>query len=346
MNLEGFYRLYRPKIQRTVRRYAKSPQQAQDWTQDIILKIWEGPNRSQIENMDAWVFTVAKRYCLDQIKKAENKKREDIDVAEFEDGSPGPETEYKEHFPYYCTIKEKDHAIAAGLKRSLEYVAEFFRLQQALKPGTEIRKEWEARDILEEAREKLSRKFGRVADETCWKYEMLALEKGPFDPFGGNRCRTADEEAELKKLELDPRKIRLHTFLWRPLSELDNRFTDPAFNPHIPLVSDIDEFFANRPRTDIFRLKIDPLKVLFCVWRRALRKGPYQNNALAISLLYDFKKMTKGQDKEFLFKSLRGETRLDQKMRFETLRTKSIKAMKTPLNRDLVEFIFRKSFTA
>ena len=62
---------YSPCIYSFIRKYLRSPELSDDVCQNVFIKIWE--QRSQLSSVmefSAWAFTIAKRQCLDFLKKA------------------------------------------------------------------------------------------------------------------------------------------------------------------------------------------------------------------------------------------------------------------------------------
>ena len=68
---------FKDKLFRLAKRLLVSSEEAEDATQEVLLKLWM--NREKIEsygNVEAFAMTMAKNYCLDQLKskKASNLK--------------------------------------------------------------------------------------------------------------------------------------------------------------------------------------------------------------------------------------------------------------------------------
>ncbi|SDS49428.1 RNA polymerase sigma-70 factor, ECF subfamily [Gillisia sp. Hel1_33_143] len=76
MNQRTFLRLIDPiqdKIYRLALRLLTSKESAQDASQEIILKLWNHNNKlKDYANIEAFVMTMTKNYCLDQLKSKQN----------------------------------------------------------------------------------------------------------------------------------------------------------------------------------------------------------------------------------------------------------------------------------
>lgn len=80
MNQNEFINLIEPfkdKVFRLAKRLLVSKEEAQDATQDILVKLWDKKNGlEQYKNVEALAMTMTKNYCLDQLKskRASNLK--------------------------------------------------------------------------------------------------------------------------------------------------------------------------------------------------------------------------------------------------------------------------------
>jgi RNA polymerase sigma factor (sigma-70 family) len=80
MNQNEFIHLIEPfkdKVFRLAKRLLVSSEEAQDATQDILVKLWDKKNGlEQYNNVEALAMTMTKNYCLDQLKskRASNLK--------------------------------------------------------------------------------------------------------------------------------------------------------------------------------------------------------------------------------------------------------------------------------
>lgn len=72
MNQNEFIHLIEPfkdKVFRLAKRLLVSSEEAQDATQDILVKLWDKKNGlEQYNNVEALAMTMTKNYCLDQLK--------------------------------------------------------------------------------------------------------------------------------------------------------------------------------------------------------------------------------------------------------------------------------------
>jgi len=60
----------RDRIFRVTKRILISKEEAEDATQEVIIKLWnmDQENRSSFKNIEAYSITMAKNYCLDRLK--------------------------------------------------------------------------------------------------------------------------------------------------------------------------------------------------------------------------------------------------------------------------------------
>lgn len=76
MNQNTFLRLIDPvqdKMYRLALRLLISKEAAEDATQEVILKIWNRKNKvKDYANLEAFMISVTKNYCLDQLKAKKN----------------------------------------------------------------------------------------------------------------------------------------------------------------------------------------------------------------------------------------------------------------------------------
>ncbi|WP_396182554.1 RNA polymerase sigma factor [Flavobacterium sp.] len=72
-----FIEPFKDKLFRLAKRLLVSSEEAQDATQDILVKLWDKKNGlEQYNNLEALAMTMTKNYCLDQLKskRASNLK--------------------------------------------------------------------------------------------------------------------------------------------------------------------------------------------------------------------------------------------------------------------------------
>ena len=60
----------RDRIFRVTKRILISKEEAEDATQEVIIKLWnmDQEKRSSFKNIEAYSITMAKNYCLDRLK--------------------------------------------------------------------------------------------------------------------------------------------------------------------------------------------------------------------------------------------------------------------------------------
>jgi len=80
MNQNDFVKLITPfkdKLFRLAKRLLVSTEEAEDATQEVILKLWNNKENLEVyKNIEAFSMTMTKNYCLDQLKakRSENLK--------------------------------------------------------------------------------------------------------------------------------------------------------------------------------------------------------------------------------------------------------------------------------
>jgi len=76
MNQNTFIRLINPvkdKMYRLALRLLISKESAEDATQEVFLKLWNGNEKiKNYANLEAFAMTVTRNYCLDQLKSKQN----------------------------------------------------------------------------------------------------------------------------------------------------------------------------------------------------------------------------------------------------------------------------------
>lgn len=76
---------YREKILNFMRSRVSDDELAKDLTQDIFVKVLQNQNRlEEIENLDSWIFTIARNRLIDHTRKKKEDMLEDYDVADNE----------------------------------------------------------------------------------------------------------------------------------------------------------------------------------------------------------------------------------------------------------------------
>jgi len=65
------YEHYSPQVCAFIRKYLRSQELSDDICQNVFIKIWEHRDQlSVVTEFGAWAFTIAKRQCIDLLKKA------------------------------------------------------------------------------------------------------------------------------------------------------------------------------------------------------------------------------------------------------------------------------------
>src|SRR5680860_97303 len=76
MNQNTFINLINPvkdKMYRLALRLLISKESAEDATQEVLLKLWNGNEKiKNYANLEAFAMTVTRNYCLDQLKSKQN----------------------------------------------------------------------------------------------------------------------------------------------------------------------------------------------------------------------------------------------------------------------------------
>lgn len=73
------------KLFRLAQRITLDRQEAEDITQETLIRIWEQRDLwHQIENMEAYALTICRRLALDYVKKVQLKAEKERDVAEYQ----------------------------------------------------------------------------------------------------------------------------------------------------------------------------------------------------------------------------------------------------------------------
>jgi RNA polymerase sigma-70 factor (family 1) len=84
--METFYIEYREFLYRFFIKHVKIPALAEDFAQDVFIKFWQKKDQTDsVENMDAWLYTLAKNHLMDHYRKlATEKKYQDMVWQEME----------------------------------------------------------------------------------------------------------------------------------------------------------------------------------------------------------------------------------------------------------------------
>lgn len=69
------YEHYSPPVCSFIKKYLRSQELADDICQNVFIKIWEQREQlSGVTEFGAWAFTIAKRQCIDLLKKASREE--------------------------------------------------------------------------------------------------------------------------------------------------------------------------------------------------------------------------------------------------------------------------------
>lgn len=74
--MKDIYAPYRAFLYQFFLKHVKIPAQAEDFAQDVFIKFWE--NRSHhknVENLDAWLYTLARNHLTDHYRKLATEKK-------------------------------------------------------------------------------------------------------------------------------------------------------------------------------------------------------------------------------------------------------------------------------
>lgn len=69
------YEHYSPTVCSFIKKYLRSQELSDDICQNVFIKIWEQREQlSTVTELGAWAFTIAKRQCIDLLKKASREE--------------------------------------------------------------------------------------------------------------------------------------------------------------------------------------------------------------------------------------------------------------------------------
>jgi RNA polymerase sigma-70 factor (ECF subfamily) len=88
---------FKDKVFRLAKRLLVSTEEAEDVTQEILVKLWtKKESLSSYKNVEAFAMTMTRNYCLDQLK-AKRSTNIKIDAADFKDFSPALDKKLEDH---------------------------------------------------------------------------------------------------------------------------------------------------------------------------------------------------------------------------------------------------------
>lgn len=214
-----------------------------------------------------------------------------------------------------------------GIDKSLDYLVFLYMLRKEYRNDRiKFKKYLTVLHILQKAKTKVEYELGKVSTEKILRYSYLKEFKHPLN-------RSESEENELNNFNRYYFKLNINKRFYELINEVQSTiYSNPSYNPFIPVLPDLDCFLPLIPK-----LRIDPVKLLYHIWHKAFRKGSYGNIELVESLILEFKQKTQNTEKELLFKSICNDTN------FESLRKKSKYGLKQYYV-DLISHIFNQCF--
>jgi RNA polymerase sigma-70 factor (ECF subfamily) len=88
---------FKDKVFRLAKRLLVSTEEAEDVTQEILVKLWtKNESLSSYKNVEAFAMTMTRNYCLDQLK-AKRSANVKIDATDFKDSSPSIDKKLEDH---------------------------------------------------------------------------------------------------------------------------------------------------------------------------------------------------------------------------------------------------------
>lgn len=315
---------YEGRIKNLAWKYTRNEEVAEDVKQDVLTKLYvefqDLDKYEKIDNFNSWLMKVVKNQSIDHIRKQKNR----VEISDIKDPSDSdhPEKIYYEkekkkiekRFEKLSTI-EKLKISKPDLLKSLEISIKYIDWLYIIK-----------RDYKEELKE-----YGpifKIAHTLYYAKKNIdvalnQLSKTDISRFNNikERCKNFDSlESMFQEINM---MICTNSFLNPLLGEWE-----PAEFPEM-----ITEFVRN-----VSSAKISPIKLIFWVWHKALRKGRYGNNKAIKNLLLIYKEETKGTNREYLFHT---EGHLNIKILRKAMYQKpQIKEFYDKL----IDFIYKKSF--
>jgi len=95
---------YRDRIYTFALYSLRRPEEAEDVTQDVLVKLWQHADRVDVENMSAWVMRVTRNAVIDAIRRRRSRAAVIADEADYDlasnyvaaEGSTDTEVESRE----------------------------------------------------------------------------------------------------------------------------------------------------------------------------------------------------------------------------------------------------------
>jgi len=219
-----------------------------------------------------------------------------------------------------------------GFNLSLEYIHRLYELRNTMRRDrVYYKKRKKLLDILISTKKKINYEIGRMPEDKIFRYLEIKDPPSEFDGTAAEEKRLKERDEELKILK-KKYNVEVHSKLYELIKLISSEISWEEAASYIPgIVDNYDEFFDN-----ISHIRLDPLKLIFNVWHKELRKGNYGDNKTIERIILEFNEKVKGTEKEYLFKSLNPAG-------FESLRKKSLYKLKS-FYYDLANFIYKKSF--
>src|SRR5678816_2770889 len=82
MNLDDFQTRVLPaknKLFRFALRLLGSTEEAKDVVQETMIKVWNGRDMAEVQNMEAWCMRITKNLSLDKLRSRQRKATDSID---------------------------------------------------------------------------------------------------------------------------------------------------------------------------------------------------------------------------------------------------------------------------
>ncbi len=74
--MEQVYTEYREFLYRFFIKHVKIPSLAEDFAQDVFIKFWQKKDYAgSVENIDAWLFTLARNHLTDHYRRLATEKK-------------------------------------------------------------------------------------------------------------------------------------------------------------------------------------------------------------------------------------------------------------------------------
>jgi hypothetical protein len=332
-----FDQQFRFRILRVLKGDTQDSNKAEELTQEIIQKcldkLKDGHN---VTKLNSWVMKVVKNHFKDSLKKESRKKapkfvsstgiQEKVSNLAIEDESP--------YSGLYLNLPQK---IKIGLNRSIEQVEIFYSYLIKIKHSR-----WRI------DKDKVKETFLKIEKMLCnfigprpegkfngAQFGFLLKFSPNLNPQATRELHELTEQAFVLKAYKNLDEIRNIAWNWAPplkdifvvSKEHEKRGISLESIGHLMLCALL-----------LKTTKIKPARLIWDVWSKGLRKGRYTDRKSIRLAFHYFKEKTEGTERELLFKTKDNSC--------ETLRkSKYKKPIKNNIYEELVDFIYRSSFT-